>query len=224
MSMRLVPRSILAGSLGLVFASLAACSSVSRGSLEAVRLAMRRESVHPTAASVAETPYFQLQANGPDGEAILVLARVENGVLGWYGTGHDIVFTRDGVVVKTVGLPQNLDGSAIQGTDPFRDGLQHLTGPLEYARRVDWSPGYRYGVVLKARLEPKALEDVEILGTVHHLRRIDEHVSAPALGLSLTNRYWIDPSDGFIWKSRQYVAPGLPLELIQLQPYREASS
>jgi hypothetical protein len=77
---------------------------------------------------------------------------------------------------------------------------------------------------MQARLEPKALEDVEILGTVHRLRRIDERLSAPGLGIHMTNRYWVDPADGFIWKSRQYVTPDFPLELIQLRPYREAAS
>lgn len=219
--MRAPRRTLVLGGMGLALAALTACSSVSRGSLESVRLAMRRETVHPTAASVAATPYFQLQANGPDGEAILILARVGNGELGWYGTGHDAVFTRDGLVVKTIGLPQNLDHSALPAANPFHEGLQHLDAPVDYTRRVDWSPGYRYGIELKARLEPKGIEDVDILGTVHRLRRMDEHVSAPSLGVSMTNRYWVDPTDGFIWKSRQYVAPGLPLELIQLQPYRD---
>lgn len=170
---------------------------------------------------MAATPYFQLQVNAPGGEAILILARAEHGQLGWYGSGHDIVYTRDGLVVKTVGLPQNLDGSAFPAENPFRKGLQHLRTPLEYTRRMDWSPGYRYGVIVNARLEPKGLEDVDILGTVRSLRRVDEALSAPGLGIHMTNRYWIDPADGFIWKSRQYVAPGVPLELIQLQPYQE---
>src|ERR1700750_2663618 len=181
--------------LSLAFA-LSGCSSVSRGSLEAVRLAVQGEKVEPTAASVAAVPYFQLQANAPGGEAILILAHAEHGELGWYGVSHDIVFTRDGLLVKTVGLPQNLDDSAIPAPDPFQTGLQRLGAPLEYTRRMDWSPGYRYGVLLHAHLQPGAMEDVEILGTVHHLRRFDERISAP--GIHMTNRYWVDPADGFI--------------------------
>jgi hypothetical protein len=203
--------------------AFAGCSSVSRGSLESVRLAVQGKKVEPTAASVAAVPYFQLQANAPGGEAILILGNSDRGQLGWYGTAHDIVFTRDGLLVKTVGLPQNLDDSMFPSDNPFHAGLQQLHGPLEYTRRMDWSPGYRYGVLMQARLEPKALEDVEILGTVHRLRRIDERLSAPGLGIHMTNRYWVDPSDGFIWKSRQYVTPDFPLELIQLRPYREAA-
>lgn len=217
-------RNLSVGGLTLSLAMLAACSSVSRGSLESVRLAMTGETVHPTAASVAATPYFQMQVNAPAGEAILILASAERGRLGWYGNGHDIVFTRDGAVVKTVGLPQNLDGSAFPSGNPFQTGLQRLQEPLDYSRRMDWSPGYRYGVVVQAHMEPKGLEDIDILGTVHHLRRIEERLTVPGLGIHMTNHYWVDPADGFIWKSRQYIAPGFPLELIQLRPYRETAS
>lgn len=178
--------------------------------------------MHPTAASVAATPYFQLQVNAPAGEAILILASVKQGQLGWYGSGHDIVFTRDGLVVKTVGLTQNLDDSAFPSGNPFQAGLQRLSGPVHYTRRMDFSPGYRYGVLMQGQLEPRSLEDIEILGTVHRLRRIDEELSAP--GMHMSNTYWVDPADGFIWKSRQYVAPGFGIELIQLQPYRDTAS
>ena len=209
--------------IALASIAIAGCTSVSRGSLEAVRLAVHGESVHPTADSVAATPYYQMQVNGPQGEAILILAGDDDGRLGWYGSGKDIVVTRDGLVVKTAGLPQDLDGSAFVGPDPFHDGLHILTGARDATRRLDWSPGYRYGNVAQSHLEPRGMEDVEILGTVHRLRRVDETLRVASIGSTLHNRYWVDPTDGFIWKSRQYVAPGLPLELIQLRPYRHGA-
>lgn len=213
---------LLPGGFALVLALLAGCSTVSLGSVESVRLAFGGDKVDATPESVAASPYFQLQANSPAGEAILILAKTEQGELGWYGGNHDIVFTRDGVVAHTVGLPQNLDASAFPAENPFHAGLQRLAGPVSYTRRMDWSPDYRYGVILQATLEPKGLENVEILGKVHRLRRFDE--SLTARGVHLSNRYWVDPDDGFIWKSRQFVAPGYPLELIQLRPYREPAT
>jgi hypothetical protein len=185
--------------------------------VEAIRLSIHGESVHPTTESVAASPYYQLQANGPQGQAILILGKVQDGMLGWYGQGDDIVFTRKGLVVRTTGFPQNLSSTVPDAADPFDEGLQHVTSPTTYTRTVDWSPGYRGGIVMQATLSPGGSEDVEILGSVHHLRRYDERLSGA--GGSFTNRYWVDPADGFIWKSRQYVAPGFPLELIQLRPY-----
>lgn len=205
------------GGLAVALVALCACSSVSSGSIEAVRLAVHGETVHPTAESVAASPYFQLQANGPDGEAILVLGKVGDGRLGWYGTGDDILFTRYGLLIKTTGLPQNLDSTLFPGANPFAAGLQHVSAPQSYTRSMDWSPGYRYGVVMQATLTPGGVDTIDILGTKRELRRFDEHLTGPAG--SFTNRYWVDPTNGFIWKSRQYVAPGFALELIALRPY-----
>jgi hypothetical protein len=217
-------RSIAAGVLLIAMALLVGCSSVSRGSVETIRLAFRRATVDPTPASVAASPYFQLQVNAPTGQAILILAKVEDGRLGWYGGQHDIVFTRDGLLVKTVGLSENLDSELSSDNSPFRQGLQHVGSTVEYTRRVDWSPGYRYGIELKVRLEPKGIETIDILGQARKLRRFDESVTVISTGQHMENRYWVDPADGFIWRSRQYVTPGFSLELIQLRPYRGAKS
>jgi hypothetical protein len=215
-------RPLALGGLALALTALAACSPVSSGSMQAVRLAIHGETVHPTAESVAASPYYQLQANGPDGEAILVLGKVEDGRLGWYGQGDDIVFTRNGLLIKTVGFPENLQATLFSGADPFEQGLQRLTTPATYTRTMDFAPGYRGGVAMQATLTPGEMDDVDILGTIHHLRRYDEHLTGPAG--NFTNRYWVDPADGFIWKSRQYAAPGFPLELIQLRPYMGKAS
>ena len=201
---------------------LSACTPDSRGGLEAVRLSMHRtSSLHPTAASVAARPYFQLQVNAPTGQAILILGSVEGDLLGWYGKGGQAVFTRHGVVVRTLGLAQNLDDTRWPQHNPFAHDLQPLRGPVPDQRVLDLSPGYRYGASLQAQLQPGPIENVDILGSVHRLQRVDEAVRVPALGLSGSNHYWVDPRDGFIWKSHQLIAPGLALDLIVLRRYRK---
>ena len=210
--------------MGLVALLLGGCTTVSMGSIDALKQAVDgRSAVHPTVASVAAQPYFQLQVSSHDGEAVLILASAQGARLGWYGPDGQAVFLRHGLLVKTLGLTRNLDAVLLPQEDPFAVGLQHLQQPLTYTRVMDWSPGYRYGVQAQAQLRPKGMEDVEILGTVHHLRRIDERVRSTEAGLDVVNHYWVDPVDGFIWKSRQYAAPDLPLELIQLRPYRESA-
>jgi len=208
----------------VLLALMAGCSPAYRSSIGTVRQALHsRARINPTPSSVAAKPYFQLQATSPDGQAILILGSVEGDLQGWYGQGGQAVFLKRGVVVRTIGLKLNLDDTLWPSGNPFATGLQLLNSPFEGVRLVDWSPGYRYGVAEHDHLVPAGMEDVTILGTVHHLRRFDEEVSAPAAGFSGVNHYWVDPVDGFIWKSHQVIAPGLPLDLIQLRPYREAA-
>lgn len=214
--------SLRLAALAAASCAVTACTDVSFGSADTIRQAIRGGTdVHPTAASVAAEPYYQLQVNAPGGQAILLLAGTQGDVQGWYGPDGQALFLRHGVVVRTVGLDANLDHVTIDAGDPFIAGLQHVQAPVEYRRTFDWSPGYRYGVAAKARLEPKGAEDIEILGQAHRVLRYDERISAEGAGFDVVNRYWVDPADGFIWKSRQHAAPGQTLELIQLRPYRE---
>jgi hypothetical protein len=185
-------------------------------------MAMQRHHVEaPTAASVASKPYYQLKAVSPDGQAILILGGVEGDVQGWYGHEGEAVFLDHGQVVRTLGLSANVDGMRWASVNPFHAGLQNLQTEITTSRVADWSPGYRYGVAEEVRLVPVRMESVDILGTVRQLRRIDEFVSAGDAQFNAQNTYWIDPADGFVWRSHQVIAPGLPLDLIELRPYRE---
>jgi len=210
--------------LAALLALVVGCSSTYREGVDTVKLVLHEHSgVDLTPESVAARPFFQLRAISPDGQAVLILGGVEGNLQTWYGHAGQAVFLEHGVVVRTIGLRQNLDDTRWPSSNPFASGLQTLSSPLDAVRVVDWSPSYRYGVTLNARLATAGMEDVTILGTVHHLRRVDERVSAPAAGFVAVNHYWVDPADGFIWKSHQVVAPGVPLDLIQLRPYQAAT-
>ena len=210
--------------LALLVRRVHRCSSTDRESVDTFKLLLHKpRQIDPTPASVAAKPFFQLQATSPKGRAVLILGGVEGDLQGWYGHGGDGLFLDHGLVVRTVGLRQNLDGTRWQSGNPFVPGLQGLGSGFEGIRIVDWSPGYRYGVTEHVHLVLAGMEDVNILGTIHHLRRVDEHVDAREAGFTAENHYWIDPADGFIWKSHQVVAPGLPLDLVQLRPYRDGT-
>lgn len=204
--------------------AISGCTDVSRGSFESAQLAWRsRQKLKVTAEEVAAKPYYQLHVTTKDGDAILILGNVDGRRVLWYGRDGIVVVLQDGRVEQTIGLPQNLDGSHVLGTDdPFQAGLQTLKSPLTYEREDDWSPDYRYGVPVHAELSPAGSTDIDILGTRHHVLLVNEIVSAKAAGYHATNRYWVDPTDGFVWMSEQQVMPGLTMKLVQLRPYREA--
>jgi hypothetical protein len=206
----------------LLLPGLFGCTDLSRSSADAVKLVVHPHSdAPPDAATVAAKPYYQLEAIGPQGSAVLILGNIDGNRQAWYGAHQVVVFLEHGRVVKTAGLSQNLDGMQLPANDPFVRGLQNLVAPLDYSRSEDWSPGYRYGVHVDAKLIPARREQLTILGTTHPVLRVDEQISAPAAHYRATNHYWVDPQDGFVWKSEQQVAPGLKLTLVQLRPYRE---
>lgn len=209
--------------LACVFAAavLAGCTTLSSSTMNAVAMTIKNHRDQtPTAAEVAARPYYQLAASTRDGQAVLILGNVDGSREDWYGNHHVVVFLEHGQLIGTAGLPQNLDGLQQPADNPFTHGLQRLNAPVEYTYTVDWSPGYRYGVAVHTRLTPAGSTQLDILGQTHNVLRIDEELDAPAAGWHTTNHYWVDPADGFVWKSVQQVAPGLPITLVQLRPYR----
>ncbi|WP_426690173.1 YjbF family lipoprotein [Rhodanobacter ginsengiterrae] len=218
---RTLPAWLLLLACPLLF-GLHGCSELSRSSVNAMKLAVKgKPKVQPTAAEVAAKPYFQLQASSPEGSAVLILGNVDGQRQAWYGSHGVVVFIAHGRVVQTTGLGQNLDGVQLPADDPLAGGLQTLAAPVTYRMLQDWSPGYRYGVPVEATLTPAGHEQLSILGQTHDVLRVDEQLRVPSLHYRASNHYWVDPRDGFIWKSEQQVAPGLSLQLVQLRPYRE---
>lgn len=207
-----------------VLLSLAGCTDASRSSVDAIRLLARGQAkVKPTAQDVAAKPYYQLHAITANGDAVLILGNVDGQRELWYGRDGAVVALQNGRVTQTIGLPQNLDGSRMPAaSDPFVIGLQKLEAPLTYQREDDWSPGYRYGIAVTATLRPSGMTDIDILGTSHHVMLVTEELKTSAGGFHASNRYWVDPADGFVWKSEQSVMPGLTFKLEQLRPYRGA--
>jgi hypothetical protein len=200
---------------------LAACAVLPQTTADTVRLVFSgKPALGLSAADVAARPYYQLQVDSKHGEALLVLGNVDAGREAWYSAQDEIVFLQDGLLVKSWHLGTDIDTTRLPADSPFRTGLQHVRAPVESQRMVDVSPGYRYGVMLDSRLVPAGIETVDILGTRHRLLRIDEHVRSAALGFEADNRYWVDPADGFVWKSRQTIPGGLTLTLTELRVYR----
>lgn len=200
----------------------AGCADVSRSSIDAMRLSWRGQpKLAPTAEQIAAKPHYQMRATTARGDAVLILGNVDGERQLWYGKDGVIVVLQHGRVVQTMGLAENLDGSRGQvATDPFRVGLHTLNSPQTYTRIDDWSPRYRYGVTVRGELKAAGSDDIEILGRQRRVLLVTEDVAARDANFHATNRYWVDPADGFVWMSEQHVLPGLRMRLVQLRPYR----
>jgi hypothetical protein len=196
---------------------LPGCGVVGRTSVKTVQIAMQgRPNVEPTVADVAANRYPQIKVTGARGGAILVLGNLDGDRQAWYSSDHSIVFLEDGLLVGTHGGTPELQAMRIEGENPFRN-LHRIQAPIAVQRRYDIMPGYRFGVQISGTLERIGTENVQILGRSLSLLHIRERLIGQ--GWKHDNHYWVDPSNGFIWKSVQALAPDASLEIIQLKPY-----
>lgn len=214
----LVLRSFRLGLLAAAIAvSAAGCGVVSRSSVKAVQLAVQgAPDVQPSAEDVARNRYPQIKVNGPAGGAVLVLGAVDDGRQAWYSSERSIVFLRNGLIEATHGGTPELQQMRIVGPNPFLD-LRKVQGGEVVQRHYDLMPGYRFGMEVTGTLHPLGTERVDILGRTLELLHIREQLRGE--GWKQDNHFWVDPANGFIWKSRQAIAPDTHLDIIQLKPY-----
>lgn len=182
-----------------------------------------------TRADVARIPYASMAARLGDGpQALLILARYEGDALQWVSQRREVIVTRRGRVVKTYGLPQDLTGTQFLSRDPVGrpDAVLALTAATatECLRTLDLEPHHIDGMLVRSRFSSAGIAPLEILGATRTTHRWIETGAAPRLDWEFRNEYWIDPGSGYVWKSRQHVAPALPpLELVIYRPARPAT-
>jgi len=208
------------GCAALVVLLLAGCTTASRGTSDAFRLLFNRQ-VEVTPEQVAANRFPQAQVKAPDLSALIVLGYVDDGQQVWYAGNH-AVFRLDsaGMLIGTTGLGRDLQARII-GDSPFTR-LLDVAAPVTVRREYDWLPAYKSGVPVVGTLARVGTDSVEILDRKRDLVRFEETLQGS--GMKERNIYWADPSTGFIWKSRQYLAPGYAVDVVQLKPYRPAGN
>ena len=157
--------------------------------------------------------------DGP--QALLVLGHYDGDNLNWISAQREVIVTRRGRVVKTYGLPQDVTETVFLTADPVGQPSPAVAAAQPCLRTLDLEPGHRDGVVVSSHFERLGDETLEILGERIPTELWQERGAAPQLAWEFANLYWIDPSSGYVWKSRQAAAPSLPpLEIIV---YRRAA-
>ncbi len=203
--MRLLTALVVANTL--LFA--AACSPLSQATMETLGSALfPPQGAELSVEQVRALPFAVLKLESPKyGSAYFALGRVVDGQRFWAAASGQVLVESDGLIKRTTGFPSTLAGTQFIGQDPFAKGLQHLEGGESAQRRVDWLPGYRYGILLNSRFtRPK--DTIVILQNERKLARfIEEELHSTDGEFRATNRYWYSPIDGTMIRSEQQLTP-----------------
>lgn len=193
------------------------CTTVSRTTSQSIALLFHK-APPPTAEQVAAVPYPQLWLQAPDMSGTLVLAYEDDGRQAWFAGHEAVLYLQPNGLVSGLSSPRLKVQAQLRSSDPFA----RPQADTRTERTFDWMPGYRYGVVVEGRLQRIGPETITLpTGRTLALVRYEERLSGP--GLKATNQYWVDEDHGFVWKSRQTLAPGYTIEITQLKPYRPAA-
>ncbi len=168
------------------------------------------EGVPLTREKVAGIPYATMMGKiGRGPLSLVVLGRIDGQDLHWISADRNVFVTRGGRLMKTVGLPGNIQHTLIAGQDPLAAAI--TAGDAErLVRYVDVMPGNYFGAGVVSRYEVLGPERIEILGLTYDTILVRERNRVPTIGWNHTNLFWIGRDDGFVWRSEQHFAPDLP--------------
>ena len=207
--------------LAALATSLSACNSLMQGSLDTLGASLRGPApLEITQAQVDALPYYQIQVTTEYGSAVMALVRVQGKLQYWRANSNQLLLLEDGVIVRTLGFPNDLLGTRLAPDSPFPRGLQRISDGQPSQRWIDLDSNVQFDVALHGTVRLAGIETVRILDRDHTLLRVDESLNSPLPGMSSTNHYWVDPQDGFVMRSRQQVTPTLSVTLTQLRPLR----
>ncbi|MCC7428267.1 MAG: YjbF family lipoprotein [Alphaproteobacteria bacterium] len=149
--------------------------------------------------------------------ALIALATIEGEDLLWLSARREMIRTRHGRVVQTAGLAENLRETHELDPDPLASNATRL--PASESRRmitIQASDGLG-AMIVESRFEVKQPQPVVILDRQHDTVLVTERCVAQGVrSWRFENQHWVDPSNGFVWRTRQYVAPGLPALTIEV--------
>lgn len=121
----------------------------------------------------------------------------------WRSEDNATLATRNGVVIATRGLGNDLLSSTI----PVRGDSPGPAGGGERVQMISGLDNKALRLVLQCDLRDLGPEPVEIVELVHPTRRLQERCTGP--GGEIVNDYWVDGRAGIVWQSRQWAGPGI---------------
>ena len=217
----------LPGLAGLLAAclALAGCANTNNNYSQYFQL-IRQSLAHPFASDAvpreqaAAVPYASIgyRLNG-DRENLLVLATDTNGELLWTSASHVVLVTRDGRLLRTVGLPNNIASVAPMLSGALPSPAQVLKSAFTSLRSADFPDEGRYSVPISCKTINRGRATITILGKALSTVRADESCESRSLGWSFRDSYWVDAQTGFVWRSIQHLTPkGETVEIEVLRP------
>jgi hypothetical protein len=163
--------------------------------------------VRVTRDQAAAVPYASLGYSLDDGNQImLVLATDTNGELLWTSPSRVVFVTRDGRIIRTLGLPHDLSGFTTPGGPPPAPA-EAIRQPFTSTRQEDFPELGFYGVAVSCQARLVGRQKITILGQAITTNRVDESCQSQKPEWSFVDSYWLDADSGLAWQSRQHINP-----------------
>ena len=185
-----------------IFGMLLVCSSCSYISYNQVLPLIKSATIGDsdialTEEYIAKQPYSFARVDlGKAANIIMVLQKIDNNFYTWVSSTGEKVVTLNGKIIKTEGLPHNLE----------------FLNPTKF-KLFSEKPNYSgtYDLLLK---DPRAFVEqdfsISIIQNSPSELLIEEKITMTILDRKYSNFYWVDKKSGKVIKTKQAINPKLP--------------
>jgi len=132
----------------------------------------------------------------------------------WLSADQVTIVEREGKIIRTLGLTNNLTSIRPQSVNHV-ELVKNKDNPI-YKSFISLDNPEVFELELKVKVLNKGLEEIEILDKKYSLIHFIEEKENRYLRWKSKDHYWVDPEDGFVWKSIQNIAPNIPPILIEV--------
>lgn len=162
----------------------------------------------------AAIPYASMGLElGDTAQVLLVLGTETGNELDWFAGDQVFLRTRNGKVIRTVGLPYDLGG--LRQLDPA-PGMAKSASATALQYSFDFPDLGIFDAVAQCTTRDAGNATVEIFGSQLPTRHTIEHCSVPDMRWNFDNEYWTDPMTGYVWRSSQHIHPESPPVVLQV--------
>ncbi len=159
---------------------------------------------------VENIPYASLKLKIGKGSAgLLILQEKIAKNLTYLSADNVRIVLHNGKIIRTAGLDNNLVDIK-EPKNSFENFLRSEKNEIFYYSYSTYDYPVLVDMKNKITLKKLGTEVVEILDTKYSLVKFQETVENSYLGWKVTNFYWIDEADYFVWRSQQSISPLLP--------------
>lgn len=182
------------------------------------------EVTNPTRALLNQIPFATLAVGEVDGAVGFVIAVSDSG---GYVVYQDVerngVVQHGALVTATNGLPFNLSSTRFGTGDPIANPRPLAEWPATTDRRYRFrlQAAENFEIAVRCVYGAAVPEVVEIYEIPFDLVRVPERCANATR--SFENVYWVDPANGAIWQSNQWIGPRqIPFRISVVRPYQAA--
>lgn len=162
-------------------------------------------------------PYASISVQIDNGRpSLLILGKIAGPDLHWFSADREVLVTRHGRIVQTVGLPENIDATEMMGRDFLEPGSPRME---TYQRRIDIGQSRAFGIRIESRFREVNTSAQRVGSKELALTLIEEQCVSRDLNWQFINQYWLDTKH-YCWRSKQTLGPsGKTLSFAVTKPY-----